>query len=92
MTAEFDREECFALTMAQISVLPANKRIDALLAFLVAVIDAMDPDAVRELRNQIMDRFSTCGCSFETMRLMLQFIDGHLALREVTGQSHASSS
>lgn len=92
MTAEFDREESFALTMAQISDLPANKRIDALLAFFVHVIDAMDSDAIRDLRNQVMDRFSTCGCSFETIRLMLQFIDGHLALREVTGQSHASSS
>ena len=91
MTAEFDREESFATVMEQISVLPAHKRIDALLAFFVSVIDAMDSHAVRGLRNQVMGRFSTCGCSFETTRLMLQFIDGHLALREVTGQSHANS-
>ena len=91
MIAEFDREESFALTLARISTLPAHKRIDALLAFFVGVIDAMDSNSVRDLRNQVMDRFSTCGCSFETTRLMIQFIDNHLALREVTGQSHASS-
>lgn len=89
MTAEFDRDECFALTMAQISVLPAHKRIDALLAFFVQVINAMDLNAVRDLRNQVMDRFATCGCSFETTQLMIQFIDGHLALREISGPSAA---
>ena len=91
MTAEFDREESFATVMAQISVLPADKRIDALLAFFVQVINAMDAGTVRDLRNQVMARFSTCGCSFETTRLMLQFIDGHLALREWSGQSHVST-
>ena len=91
MTAEFDREESFATVMAQISVLPAHQRTDALLAFFVQVINAMDADTVRGLRNQVMARFSTCGCSFETMRLMLQFIDGHLALRELSGKSHVGT-
>lgn len=92
MTAEFDRERSFAAAMTQIAVLPAHKRIDALLEFFVGVIGAMDSAAVRTLRNQIMARFSTCGCTFETTRLMIQFIDYHLALREVTGTSHAGSS
>ena len=91
MTAEFEREKTFAAAMAQISFLPANKRIDALLAFFVSVIDAMDAHSVRNLRDQVMARFSTCGCSFETSKLMIEFIDRHLALRAVTGQSPAGS-
>ena len=92
MTAEFDREKRFAATMTQISVLPAHQRIDALLAFFVSVIDEMDTSEVLELRDQIMDRFSTCGCSFETTRLMIEFINGHLALRDVTGIPQVKSS
>ena len=92
MTAESDREKSFASAISQIAVLPAHQRIDALLAFFVNVIDAMNPSAVRDLRNQVMARFSTCGGSFETTRLMVQFVDYHLALREVTDQSPANSS
>jgi hypothetical protein len=91
MTDEFDREKSFASAMSQIAVLPAHQRIDALLEFFVKMIDAMSPSAVRDLRNQVMNRFSTCGCSFETTRLMVQFVDYHLALREVTDQSPAKS-
>lgn len=90
MTADFDREETFATVMAQISFLPAHQRIDALLAYFVDVIDRMEPNVVRALRDQVMTRFSTCGCSFETSRLMIDFINGHLALREFN-RPHASS-
>lgn len=90
MTADFDREKSFATVMAQISFLPAHQRIDALLAYFVDVIDRMEPSSVRELRDQVMARFSTCGCSFETSRLMIEFINGHLALRELN-HPHAGS-
>ena len=92
MTADFHRENPFATAITEISVLPAHKRIDALLDIFVSVIDSMDAGAISELRDQIMARFSTCGCTFETSRLMIEFINGHLALRKVTGSSHANSS
>lgn len=91
MTAEPEREKAFAATMELISLLPANQRIDTLLAYFVDVMEGMDVDTVRELRDQVMARFSTCGCSFETSRLMIEFINSHLALREVTGQTTAKS-
>ena len=84
MTPEFDREKSFASAMTQIAVLPAHQRIDALLEFFVRIIGAMDVTTIRDLRDQVMDRFSTCGCSFETTRLMIQFIDYHLALRQLS--------
>lgn len=87
MTADSEREKIFAATMELISFLPANQRIDTLLAYFVEVMGGMDLDTVRELRDQVMDRFSTCGCSFETTRLMIDFINGHLAMRELTSQS-----
>lgn len=90
MTADFDRETSFATVMAQISFLPAHQRIDALLAYFVDVIDRMEPNVVRELRDQVMARFSTCGCSFETTSLMIEFINGHLALRELN-RPHAGN-
>ncbi len=78
--------------MAQIEGLPPHQRIDALLAFFVGVIGDMDTAGVRDLRNQIMDRFATCGCTFETTRLMIQFVDYHIALRQVTDGSPAKTS
>jgi lipase chaperone LimK len=91
MTAEFDREKSFATAMSQIDVLPPHRRIDALLEFFASVIGQMDSASVRDLRNQVMDRFSTCGCTFETTRLMIQFVDYNIALREVTDPSRANS-
>ena len=70
--------------MTRISSLPSDDRLDALLRYFVEVLSAMDTHSIRTQRDQIMERFSTCGCSFDTCVLMIQFIDGYLASREVT--------
>ena len=77
-----NRPIAFADAMTRIAVLPSDERIDALLRYFVEVLSALDTQTIRSQRDQIMERFSTCGCSFETCVLMVQFIDGYLASRD----------
>jgi hypothetical protein len=77
-----NRPTAFVDAMARISFLPPNQRVDALLHYFVDVLSDLDTDAIRAQRDQIIERFSTCGCSFDTCLLMIEFIDGYLATRE----------
>ena len=83
MPADLDRLSSFTSEITRISALPENERVGALLNYFVRVLDAMEPDTIRNLRDQVMERFSTCGCSFETSLLMIELIDVHLAVNEV---------
>lgn len=83
MPADLDRQSSFTSEVTRISALPENERLDALLTYFVRVLDEMEPDTIRTLRDQMMERFSTCGSSFETCLLMLELIDAHLAVNEV---------
>jgi hypothetical protein len=82
MPADLDRLSSFTSEITRISVLPENERVGALLHYFVHVLDGMEPDTIRTLRDQVMERFSTCGCSFETSLLMIELIDVHLAVNE----------
>ena len=53
----------FAEVMTQLERLPAGPRVDALLEIFVHVLNSRDTASIRELRDQIMERFSTCGCT-----------------------------
>jgi hypothetical protein len=88
MPAEMDRQKTFTETLTRISFLPASQRVDALLKAFVEILAAMDTDTIRNLRDQMLERFSTCGCSFETCTLMIEFINRHLALRRHTSELH----
>ena len=83
MPADLDRLRSFTSEITRISALPENERVDALLDYFVRVLDGMEPDTIRTLRDQVMERFSTCGCSFETSHLMVELIDAHLAAHEL---------
>lgn len=82
MPADLDRQSSFTSEITRISVLPENERVGALLKYFVRVLDGMEPDTIRSLRDQVIERFSTCGCSFETSLLMIELIDAHLAVNE----------
>ena len=75
-------QNSFANAMARISALPSDKRVDALLDYFEATLDGMETRDIRMLRDQIMERFATCGASYETCTLMIQLIDTYLAVRE----------
>ena len=78
-----NRPTPFAEVMTQIEGLPADKRVDAMLEIFVHVLNSRDTDSIRNLRDQIMERFSTCGSSFETCVTVIEFIDGYLAVRDL---------
>jgi hypothetical protein len=77
------RPNDFAEVMSRISLLPASEQVDAVLDYFVEVLAPMNPGTIRELRDQLMEHFSTCGGSFYTCEMMIAFIDAHLELREL---------
>ena len=68
--------------MAEISVLPEEQQVDALLHFFTTVLNETPTEAIRQKRNELMARFSNCGCSYETSSTLLELVDHHMALRE----------
>jgi hypothetical protein len=82
MRADPRRQNLFANAMTRISALPSGQRVDALLDYFEATLNGMEARTIRTLRDQIMERFATCGASYETCTLMIELIDTHLALRE----------
>lgn len=89
MGTELDRQKFVENALATIAILPHGKRIDALLACFSGLLDSMDVVAIREKRDQLMERFSHCGASFETCALVIQWLDCQLALRGTAGDGRA---
>jgi hypothetical protein len=90
MRADVTRQNSFANAMSRISALPSDKRVDALLEYFESTLNGMDTRRIRTLRDQIMERFSTCGSSFETCTLMIELTDLYLAVRE-SRHSHSTA-
>jgi hypothetical protein len=82
MPADLHRPSSFTSAMTRISVLPTDQRTGALLDYFLRMLDTQDEATIRRLRNQVMERFATCGASFETSVLMIELIDAHLARRQ----------
>ena len=82
MLHDVNRSPCYATALTRISVLPTDQRVNALLEFFIQLLNATDPAKIRTLRDQVVERFATCGASFETCQLMIELVNGHLALRE----------
>lgn len=68
--------------MAEIAVLPQEQQVDALLHFFTTVLHEMSTEAIRRKRSELMERFSNCGCSYETCATLLELVDDHVARRE----------
>lgn len=90
MSAEVNRPHSFAATITQIPHLPTHARVNALMDLFAETLKSMDPDTIRTLRDQVMERFSSCGGDFETCQLMIEFIDVHLALRASARRRHVT--
>lgn len=85
MGTKLERQKFVENALATISVLPHGKRVDALLACFASMLDSMEVTAIREKRDQLMERFSHCGASFETCALVIKWVDCQLALRGAAG-------
>ena len=81
MGTELDRQNFVENALSTIALLPQSKRVDALLACFTSLLDSMDADTIRQKRDQLMERFSHCGGSFETCALVVKWLDCQLALR-----------
>jgi hypothetical protein len=68
--------------MAEVALMPAEQQVDALLELLTTVLNETSTEVVRQKRNQLMEHFANCGCSYETCSALLEMVDHHLALRE----------
>ena len=77
-----DRQKRFDAAMAEVATLPAEQQVEALLQFFTTVLNEMSADAVRQKRNQLMEHFSTCGCSYDTCSALLEMVDHHVAARD----------
>ena len=85
MPSELARQKFVENVLSTIAVLPQAHRVDALLVCFSALLDSMDADTIREKRDQLMERFSDGGASFETCALVTKWLDCQLALRRVAG-------
>jgi hypothetical protein len=77
-----DRQKRFDAAMAELSGLPQEQQVDALLHFLTTVLHEMPTDTIRQRRNELMERFANCGCSYETCAALLELVDYQLTRRE----------
>jgi hypothetical protein len=77
-----DRQKRFDAAMAEVALMPAEQQVDALLELLTTVLNETSTEVVRQKRNQLMEHFANCGCSYETCSALLEMVDHHLAMRE----------
>ena len=85
MASELARQKFVENVLSTVAVLPETKRVDAMMVCLSSLLDSMDANAIREKRDQLMERFSHCGASFETCELVTKWLDCQLALRRAVG-------
>ncbi|MEO6245413.1 MAG: hypothetical protein ABIQ12_08245 [Opitutaceae bacterium] len=81
MGTNLDRQKFVENALASIAVMPHGTKVDALLACFSGLLDSMEVAAIREKRDQLMERFSHCGGSFEACSLVVKWLDCQIALR-----------
>ena len=83
MAAGTHAEKSIEVALTRIATLPQNRRIDALVGLLAALIEGMDTATLRRKRARLLEHFASCGCSIETVALMTEWVDCQLALRRL---------
>src|SRR5687768_896660 len=78
-----DRDQLFEEALTRIAELPPNEGLDVLLHFFLSVIDGMDLQAARQMRDELANRFGGRYCSSQVCRMMADLVNGHLAMRPV---------
>lgn len=68
--------------MAEISALPKSQQLDALLQYFSTVLSELPLATLRRRRTALIERFSHCGCGFDTSSALLELVDLHVATRE----------
>jgi hypothetical protein len=81
MRSDPDREHLFEEALVRIGELPPNEGLEVLLQFFLSVLNGMDVQAARQMRDELMSRFGGRYCSGQLCRIMAELANGHLARR-----------
>ena len=76
-----DREHLFDEALSRIAELPPHEGLDVLLHFFLSVVNGMDLQAARHMRDELTNRFGGRYCSSQICRMMADLVNGHLAAR-----------
>ena len=76
-----DRELLFEEALSRIAELPSNEGLEVLLHFFLSVVNGMDLQAARHMRDELTNRFGGRYCSSHICRMMADLVNGHLAAR-----------
>jgi hypothetical protein len=81
MRSDPDREQLFNEALSRIAELPPNEGLDILLHFFLSVVNGMDLQAARQMRDELTNRFGGRYCSSQICKMMAELVNGHLAMR-----------
>ena len=79
-----DREQLFEEALSRIAELPPTEGMDVLLHFFLSVVNGMDLQSARRMREELMSRFGGRYCSSQICKMMAELVNGHLAARPVS--------
>ena len=74
-----DREQLFEEALFRIAELPPNEGLDVLLHFFLSVVNGMDIQAARTMREELSSRFGGRYCNSQICGMMAELVNGHLA-------------
>ena len=75
-----DREIQFEEALSRIAELPPTEGLDVLLHYFLGVVNGMDLQAARAMRDELTNRFGGRYCSSQICRMMADLVNGHLAM------------
>ena len=82
MRTDPDRDQLFEEALARIAELPPTEALDVLMHFFVGVLDGMDLQAARQMRDELVNRFGGRHCGSHICQTMTDLVNGHLAMRQ----------
>jgi hypothetical protein len=82
MRTDPTRDKLFEDALARISELPPNEAIDVLMHFFVGVLNGMDLQSARKMRDELSNRFGGRHCGSHICKTMIELVNGHLASRQ----------
>ena len=81
MRSDPDREQLFEEALSRIAQLPPNEGLEVLLHFFLSVVNGLDLQSARRMREELMSRFGGRYCSGQVCKMMADLVNGHLAAR-----------
>ena len=83
MRSDPDRDQLFEEALSRIGELPPNEGLEVLLQFFLSILNGMELHTVRQMRDELMNRFGGRYCSSQICRMMAEMVNGHLAMRPI---------